>query len=366
MSDASGGHVDLFTPIRLGPLELPNRIVMAPLTRNRAGPGNVPQPLNAEYYAQRATAGLIISEASQVAAEGQGYPWTPGIHSPEQVAGWRLVTDAVHRQGGRIFLQLWHVGRVSHPDLQPGGALPVAPSAVRPAGEAFTFEGMKPSVTPRALALEEIPGVVERYRAGAHNALAAGFDGVEVHSANGYLLDQFLRDGTNHRTDRYGGSVENRARLTLEVTAAVCEVWGAGRVGIRLSPLQPFNDMKDSDPRGTFRHVVQALNGFGLAYLHVTELGKDTPGAAGPPFDLLELRRLWNGLYMTNAGYDLARASAALSSGEADLVSFGVPFIANPDLVARLAKGAPLNPADPETFYGGGARGYTDYPTLGG
>ena len=364
MTASADRPVDLFTPIQLGPYRLPNRVVMAPLTRNRAGPGNVPGPLNAEYYAQRACAGLIVSEASQVTPEGQGYPATPGVHSAEQVAGWRLVTDAVHSRGGRIFLQLWHVGRISHPSLQPGGALPVAPSAVRPAGEAITLEGLKPFVTPRALALEEIPGVVQAYRAGAANAREAGFDGVEVHAANGYLLDQFLRDGTNRRTDRYGGSLENRARLMMEVVEAVCGVWGADRVGARLSPLQPFNDMRDSDPRATFTYAVHALNAFGLAYLHITEMGTEAPGAAGPAFDLHELRRAWQGRYMTNGGYDRDRANAALAAGDADLVAFGVPFLANPDLPERFRRGAPLNPPNPDTFYGGGAEGYTDYPFL--
>jgi N-ethylmaleimide reductase len=354
--------VDLFTPIRVGPLELPNRIVMAPLTRNRAGPGNVPRALNVEYYTQRASAGLLITEGSQVSPQGVGYPATPGIHSPEQVEGWRRVTASVRAAGGRIFLQLWHVGRVSHPSLQPGGALPVAPSAVCPAGDAFTYEGLQPFVTPRALALEEIPGVVEDFRAAAANARAAGFDGVEIHAANGYLLDQFLRDGTNRREDRYGGSLENRTRLLLEVAGAVCGVWGADRVGVRISPLQPFNDMRDSDPRATFTYAVRALADLGLAYLHVTELGQDAPGAAGPPFDLRELRRAWSGVYMTNAGYDRDRATAALAAGDADLVAFGVLFLANPDLPARFARNAPLNTPDPETFYGGDAKGYTDYP----
>jgi len=239
-------EVNLFSPYKLGDLELPNRMVMAPLTRNRAGDGNVPGQLNATYYTQRVSAGLIIAEATQVSPEGLGYPATPGIHSAAQVAGWKLVTDAVHQHGGRIFLQLWHVGRISHPDLQPDGALPVAPSAIAPKGEAATYEGMKPFVTPRALETSEIPGIVEQYRQGAKNALEAGFDGVEVHGANGYLLDQFLRDGTNKRTDEYGGSIENRARLLLEVTQAVTEVWGAGRVGVRLSPSGTFNDMHDS------------------------------------------------------------------------------------------------------------------------
>ncbi len=353
---------DLFTPVQVGPYTLPNRIVMAPLTRNRAGEGNVPQPLNVEYYTQRATAGLIITEATQVSPQGVGYPATPGIHSAAQIEGWRRVTDAVHARGGRIFLQLWHVGRISHPLLQPDGALPVAPSAIRPEGQAFTYEGPKGFVTPRALDISEIPGIIEQYRSGARNALAAGFDGVEIHGANGYLLDQFLRDGSNQRTDDYGGPIENRARLMLEVTEAVCAVLGAERVGIRLSPLQPFNDMRDSNPEATFSYVVEQLNRFGLAYLHVTEMGKDAPGAAGPAFDLHKLRRIWKGVYMTNAGYDLASANVALAAGETDLVAFGVLFLANPDLPLRFARNAPLNTPDPATFYGGSATGYTDYP----
>lgn len=357
-------EVNIFSPIRLGTYTLPNRMAMAPMTRNRAGEGNVPQPLNAEYYAQRASAGLIITEAAQVSPQGVGYPATPGIHSQEQVAGWRQVTDRVHAKGGLIFLQLWHVGRISHPSLQPNGALPVAPSAIKPAGEVFTLQGMQPYQTPRALELAELPGIVEQYRSGAKNALAAGFNGVEIHGANGYLLDQFLRDGSNRRTDAYGGPVENRARLMLEVTEAVCGVWGADRVGIRLSPLQPFNDMRDSNPEATFGYAVEQLNRFGLAYLHVTEMGKDTPGAAGPAFDLGKLRRIWKGVYMTNGGYDLARANAALAKGEADMVAFGVLFLANPDLPVRFAKGAPLNTPNPETFYGGNEKGYTDYPFL--
>lgn len=354
----------LLSPIRLGPYTLKNRIAMAPLTRNRAGPGNVPQPMNVSYYAQRASAGLIISEGTQIAADAVGYPGTPGIHSPEQVAGWKAVTGAVHAKGGRIFCQLWHCGRVSHPSLLPDGKLPVAPSAIAPKGEVSTLEGMRSYVAPHALALDEIPGIIEQYRKAAHNALDAGFDGVEIHGANGYLPDQFLRDGSNQRTDAYGGSVANRSRLMLEVTEAVCGVWGADRVGIRLSPLQPANDMHDSNPETTFSAVVDALNRFELAYLHVTEMGNDTPGAAGPAFDLGKLRKLWRGIYMTNGGYDFERGNAALAKGEADMIAFGALYIANPDLVERFAKGAPLNAPDPATFYGGGEQGYTDYPFL--
>ena len=262
---------DLFTPLRLGPYVVANRIVLAPLTRNRAGPGNVPQAMNALYYGQRASAGLIVTEATQISPQGVGYPHTPGIHNAAQVEGWRRVTQAVHERDGRIFLQLWHVGRISHPSLQPDGVLPVAPSAVRPAVEAYTYEGLKPFVTPRALKLDEIPGVVDQYRTAAQYALVAGFDGVEIHAANGYLIDQFLRDGTNHRTDRYGGSLANRVRFLLEVTEAVTEVWSADRVGVRISPVGAFNDMSDSDPEATFNCVAERLDRFGLAYLHVVE-----------------------------------------------------------------------------------------------
>ncbi len=355
---------DLFSPIQVGPYNIANRVVMAPMTRNRAGPGNVPQDLNAEYYRQRASAGLIITEASQVSPQGVGYPATPGIHSAEQVTGWQKVTSAVHKAGGHIFLQLWHVGRISHPSLQPDGAVPVAPSAITPEGEAITYEGPQAFVTPRALETDEIPGIIEQFKIGAENALTAGFDGVEIHAANGYLLDQFLRDGSNQRTDHYGGSIENRSRLLLEVTEAVTAVWGGGRVGVRLSPLQPFNDMRDSDPQALFSYVTQRLNEFYLAYLHVTEMGKESPGAAGPAFELQKLRDIFSGVYMTNAGYDLETANAAIASGQADMVAFGVLYLANPDLPERLAAKAPLNTPEPDTFYGGDAVGYTDYPAM--
>lgn len=361
-------NVNLFSPVKLGPYELPNRIVMAPLTRNRAGKGNVPGPINATYYAQRASAGLIISEASQVSPQGVGYPNTPGIYSPEQVEGWRRVTDAVHAGGGRIFLQLWHVGRNSHPSLQPGGALPVAPSAIAPTeGTASTYEGPKPYVTPRALETEEIPGIIEQYRQGAENALAAGFDGVEIHSANGYLLDQFLHDGSNQRTDQYGGSIENRARLLLEVTEAVVGVWGADRVGVRLSPGGTFGSMYDSDPVALFDYVTIALNRFGLAYLHLVEpriSGNTTVEEDTPELGSHHFRPIFKGTLIAAGGYDREKGNAVLAAGDADLVAYGRLFISNPDLPKRFALNAPLNEYDRSTFYGGDERGYTDYPSL--
>lgn len=355
---------NLFTPIKLGAYELPNRIVMAPLTRNRAGEGNVPQLLNVTYYEQRASAGLIITEASQISPQGMGYPATPGIHSAEQIAGWQQITQAVHAKDGRIFVQLWHVGRISHPSLQPDGATPVAPSAIQPKGDAMTYEGMQRFVTPRALELDEIPGIVEQYRQAAKNSLEAGFDGVEIHGANGYLLDQFLRDGTNHRTDAYGGPVENRARLLLEVTEAVVGVFGSDRVGVRLSPSATFNDMTDSDPRATFGYAIQALNPFNLAYLHLLEPSEADLRYGGTPIPTKEFRPLYDGLLMVNWDYDQASGNQAIASGDADLVSYGKLFIANPDLPERFAKNAPLNEPDPNTFYGGSAEGYIDYPTL--
>ncbi|HZC57573.1 MAG TPA: alkene reductase [Xanthobacteraceae bacterium] len=355
---------DLFSPFTLGPLTLPNRVVMAPMTRNRAGRGNVPVALNATYYAQRASAGLIVSEATQVSPQGVGYPGTPGIHSPEQVAGWKLVTDAVHKAGGRIYLQLWHVGRISHPSLQPGGGLPVAPSAIAPAGEAMTYDGMKPFVTPRALETAEISGIVEDFRRGARNAREAGFDGVELHGANGYLIDQFLRDGSNKRTDRYGGSAANRARLLVEVMEAITGEWGADRVGVRLSPAASFNDMADSNPAATFSAAVNELNRLRLAYLHIVEPIAGDSIAAGEMPDIRFFRKIWRGALIGNKGYDLARANAVIRDGFADLVSFAALFLANPDLPERFRRGGPFNPPDRKTFYGGSAGGYTDYPPI--
>ncbi len=357
-------ELDLFTPLAVGEIDLPNRIVMAPLTRNRAGEGNVPHELNAEYYEQRASAGLIISEATQVTPQGLGYPNTPGIHSPQQVAGWRLVTNAVHARGGRIFLQLWHVGRISHPSLQPNGELPVAPSAIAPRGDALTYDGPKPFVSPRALGLEEIPGIIEQYRIGAQNAKKAGFDGVEIHGANGYLLDQFLRDGSNQRDDQYGGSIENRSRLMLEVAEAVLEIWPAGRVGVRLSPSGTFNDMHDSNPVVTFEYLVDALNRYRLSYLHLIEVSAKDMCHGGKAVPTRLFRDIYQGCIMVNGDYDGDRGNVVISNGEADLVSYGKRFIANPDLPERLRLNAPLNEPDETTFYGGGTEGYVDYPTL--
>ncbi|SEF06814.1 N-ethylmaleimide reductase [Burkholderia sp. WP9] len=354
----------LFEPVKLGPLQLPNRIVMAPLTRSRAKEGDVPSELAIEYYAQRASAGLIIAEATQISPQGKGYVFTPGIYTDAQVQAWKRITDAVHEKGGHIFLQLWHVGRISHPSLQPGNALPVAPSAIKPEGQAYTDDGFVPLVTPRALETSEIAGIVEQYRVAAQNAKAAGFDGVEIHAANGYLLDQFLRDKTNRRTDQYGGSIANRARFLLEVADAVTGVWGGEQVGVRISPLSSFGDIADSNPEPLFKHVVQQLNARKLVYLHVIE--GDTGGSREVPggFDLQVLREAFDGLFMANNGYDMELAQRTLKAKRADLIAFGRPFISNPDLVARLKSGAPLNEPDQGTLYGGGAEGYIDYPTI--
>ncbi len=345
----------LLRPVRLGTLDLPNRVVMAPMTRRRSGPGNVPGPLAATYYAQRASAGLIVSEACLVAASGASYPGSPGLYDEAQVAGWRAVTGAVHAKGGRVFAQLWHAGRFSDPEML-GGALPVAPSAIAIAGDVKAASGPRPFVVPRALEATEIAGLVDAFAAGARRALAAGFDGVEVHAAQGYLIDQFLRDGSNRREDEHGGSVEGRARFLVEVVTAVCAEASAGRVGVQLSPVSTLGGMSDSDPGATFGHAAAALDAFGLAYLHVVEpVG---PGARISP----ALRERFHGPLVANGGYDAATGGARIEAGEADLVSFGRPYIANPDLVERIAAGVAFAAPDPSTFYGGGAHGYTDYP----
>ncbi len=357
----------LFEPYAIKDLELPNRVVMAPMTRNRADDAGVPVPMMATYYAQRATGGLLITEGAQVSPQGRGYVNTPGIYTDEHVAGWRLVTEAVHAAGGRIFLQLWHTGRISHTFFQPGGSAPLAPSAVPADTQVFTPNGFEAPSPPRALELDEISGIVDQYRHGAAQAKAAGFDGVEIHAANGYLIDQFLRDGTNQRSDAYGGSIANRIRFALEVTTAVVEVWGAGRVGIRVSPRGTFNDMQDSDPQALFGALVDELNAFPLAYLHVLEPLPGHPAfinQEGVDPVAPELRRRYKGTLMINGGYTRETAEAALAADEADLIAFGVPYLANPDLPERLRQDAPLNPPDMDTFYGGDEKGYTDYATL--
>jgi N-ethylmaleimide reductase len=353
----------LFEPYKLGPITLPNRLVMAPLTRNRAVAGMVPSPLAVEYYGQRASAGLLITEASQISQQGQGYQDTPGIYSKEQVAGWRKVTERVHGRGGRIFIQIWHVGRISHTSLQPNSGAPVGPSAIRANGKTFVGGTFTDISEPRALALEEIPAIVDDFRRATVNAIAAGFDGVEIHGANGYLLDQFAKDGANKRTDGYGGSIENRARLMLEVAKAVASEAGPERTGIRISPVTPSNDISDSNPQPLFEHIVDHFNALKLVYVHVVEGATGGPRDVAP-FDYGSLRKRFKGAYIANNGYDFALADRVLAANEADLIAFGKLFIANPDLVERLQRGAPLNAPDKATFYGGGAKGYTDYPAL--
>src|SRR5437660_6507172 len=353
----------LLEPYRLGPITLPNRLVMAPLTRNRAVEGLVPSPLAIEYYGQRASAGLLVTEASQVSQQGQGYQDTPGIYSKEQVAGWRKVTKRVHERGGRIFIQIWHVGRISHTSLQPNGGAPVAPSAIRAKGKTFVGGTFTDISEPRALELSEIPGIIDSFKRAAANALAAGFDVVEIHGANGYLLDQFAKDGANKRTDAYGGGIENRAKLMLEVSKVVAEVAGADRTGIRISPVTPANDVSDSNPQPLFDHIVDQLNALGLTYIHVIEGATGGPRDIAP-FDYASLRKRFKQAYVANNGYDFELATKVLAANQADLIAFGKPFISNPDLVERLKQGAPLNAFDKATFYGGGAKGYTDYPTL--
>jgi N-ethylmaleimide reductase len=347
----------LFDPIRIGDLDLPNRIIMAPLTRSRAvGEARVPNALMAQYYAQRASAGLILSEATAVMPQGVGYADTPGIWSDAQVEGWKKVTDAVHAAGGRIFLQLWHVGRISDPVFL-NGDLPVAPSAVQPAGHVSLVRPKRGYVTPRALDIEEIPGIIAAFRKGAENAKRAGFDGVEIHGANGYLLDQFLQDKTNKRTDAYGGPIENRARLLLEITDACIDVWGANRVGVHLAPRCDAHDMGDSDPAATFGYVARELGKRGIAFLCAREaIG---PDSLGP-----QLKQLFGGVYIANEGMTRESAEALIEAGNADAAAFGKDFIANPDLPRRLELNAPLNPQRPESFYASTEEGYTDYPAL--
>lgn len=357
----------LLSPYRLGSVALKNRMVMAPMTRSRAAAGNVAHPLAPTYYAQRAGAGLIVSEATQVSRQGVGYIRTPGIHSPEQVAAWRRVTDAVHEAGGVIFAQLWHVGRISHPEFHDGG-LPVAPSALNGEAEVFISTGRAPTSTPRALAMEEIAGVVDQFRQAARNADGAGFDGVEIHGSSGYLLDQFLRDGSNRRDDQYGGSIANRARFPLEVAAAVIDILGADRVGYRVGPNMTLHGMRDSTPVETFTYLASELDRMGLAYLHVTE-GVAGPDAPPPGAERIapHLRKVFSRSFVLNGGYDAELGEAAIERGEADLIAYGEPFLANPDLPERFRRGAHLNTPDPATFYQPGeddAVGYTDYPVL--
>ena len=364
MNGNAANNGDLFLPAHLGPFTLMNRIVMAPLTRSRAGKGDVPGEMNAEYYAQRASAGLIISEASQISQQGKGYAFTPGMYTEEQVRGWTLVTDAVHLKQGHIFAQLWHVGRISHPDLQDNHQLPVAPSAIKANGKAFTESGFQDFVTPRALELDEIPGIIQQYVHAGLCALNAGFDGIEIHAANGYLLEQFLSDKTNKRTDEYGGSIAHRARLVLEVVEALTQIWPADRVGIRISPVSHANDIDDSTPMMTFSYVVEQLNQFGLAYIHCVEGETIGPRTIPADFSFKQLRSLFKGTYIANNGYDLALALKARRENSADFICFGRPFLANPDLVARLQAGAELAIAPKNTWYGNGAKGYTDWPTM--
>ena len=354
----------LFSLYPLGDLDLKNRMVLSPMTRSRAMEGNVPNPMAANYYAQRASAGLLITEATQVSPQGIGYIRTPGIHSAAQVAGWRKITDAVHRAGGTIFAQLWHVGRVSHPDFH-NGALPVAPSALPVEGEAFTHKGKVKIVPPRALETWELPGIVDQFRNAAENAKAAGFDGVELHGANGYLLDQFLRDGSNRRNDEYGGSIQNRARFPLEVTEAVTSVWDPQRVGYKLSPHFAGYSMSDSNPVETFSYIAAQLDRLRLGYLHIGEaIAGPMAAPAGTVRVTPMLRDKFSGTIIVNGGYDARSANAAIARGEADLVAFGVPFLANPDLPVRYQQNAPLNKPDPATFYAGEEKGYIDYPAL--
>jgi len=356
--------MDLFSPLNVGSITLQNRIVMAPLTRCRSVDDHRANAMMADYYAQRASAGLIISEATMVSPMGIGYPATPGIYTPEQTASWKQVTEAVHAKGGKFYMQLWHVGRISHPSFL-GGELPLAPSAVKPAGQTYTFEGMQEFVTPRPLETAEIQGIVAQFVAGAKNAIAAGCDGVEIHGANGYLIDQFLRDGTNHREDAYGGSVENRSRFLLEIVEGVSAAIGANRTGLRLSPSGTFNDMSDSDPKTLFTYVLNRLSDYQLAYVHIVDALEGDIRHGANVVELAVLRDAYQGVLITCGGYDKARGNAAIADGLADAVAYGQLYIANPDLPERFMADAPLNEPDPNTFYTQDEKGYLDYPTLG-
>lgn len=357
----------LFSPYTLGALNLPNRMVMAPMTRNRNDENGVPKPIAVTHYTQRATAGLLITEATQVSDKATGYVFTPGLYTDDQARGWQAVTDAVHAKGGRIFSQIWHTGRVSHPSLQPDGGDPIAPSAVKAETMVFTPNGFEPPTMPRSLTTDEIPAIVAQFAHAARLAKSTGFDGVEVHGANGYLIEQFLKDGSNRRKDAYGGDIPNRMRFALEVVTAVVEVWGPGRVGFRISPRGVFNDMHDSDPLALYSQLVTALNDIPLAYLHLIE-----PLPGHPTFKSQadvepvagELRKIYKGTMMINGGYGRDTAEKAIAENAADLVAFGVPFLANPDLVERYRRNAPLNEPDQDTFYGGDEKGYNDYPFL--
>ncbi|MGI8671212.1 MAG: alkene reductase [Luteitalea sp.] len=351
----------LYTPATVGRLSVTNRFVMAPMTRNRALTSLAPGPHAATYYAQRASAGLIITEATQVSAAAAGYVFTPGIHTAAQIEGWRAVTDAVHAAGGRIVLQLWHTGRISHQVFQPNGGVPVSASAVAAQGEVITYDGPRAFPTPRALELGEIGSIVEDFATAASNAVEAGFDGVEIHAANGYLIDQFLRSGANQRTDAYGGSIEHRARLLLEVVDAAAAAIGADRVGVRISPLSTFNSMSEADPAALTRYVAEALDRRGVMYLHVLEMPAGEDLAAIRPMTAIA-REVFGGVLIANAGYTAEAAEAVLTRGDADLVAFGVPFLTTPDFVERSREGLALNPPDRSTFYGGDAHGYIDYP----
>jgi len=355
----------LFDPVQFGGLSLSNRIIMAPLTRGRAGASRVPNDMMVEYYAQRAEAGLIITEATAISPQGYGWAGAPGIYTDEMELGWKRVTDTVHKRGGKIVLQLWHMGRLSHPDFQPNGEQTVAPSALKPDGFTRDAAGKKEYTVPRALEASELPGIIDDYVMATRRSLRAGFDGVEIHGANGYLLDQFVRDGSNQRTDEYGGSIENRLRFPLQVVEAVVKEAGSDRTGIRISPTNPNGGTKDSDPVKTFTSFANALSGFNLAYLHIMEpypeSGKAFPGV---PYVTPDIRKAYQGNITVNGGYDLQHGNGIIDSGLAQAVAFGVPFLANPDLVRRLKMNVPLNEADPATFYSTGPEGYIDYPVM--